>query len=131
MNVTASMTLKLIPDSLRSQPVFLYIDDTMVPKFGKKFDNVSLLFDHTAHNGSNYLSGHCFVSLMLCVPVWRKHRIVYLAVPLGYRMWNKELSKLGLAASMIRQVMPVFLSQKNVIVLCDSRYAKKIWYGCR
>ncbi len=125
MNITASMTLKLIPESLRSQPVFLCIDDTMVPKFGKKFDNVSLLFDHAAHNGSNYLNGHCFVSLMLCVPVWRNQRIVYLAVPLGYRMWNKELSKLGLAASMIRQVMPVFLSKKNVIVLCDSWYAKK------
>ena len=40
-------------------------------------------------------------------------------------MWNKEVSKLGLAASMIRQVMPVFLSQRNVIVLCDSWYAKK------
>ena len=124
MNITASMALNLIPESLRSQPVFLCIDDTMAAKFGKKFDNVSKLFDHAAHNGSNYLNGHCFVSLMLCVPVWRKHRIVYIAVPLGYRMWNKELSKLGLAASMIRQVMPVFLSQKNVIVLCDSWYAK-------
>lgn len=125
MNVTASMSLKLVPESLRPQPVFLCIDDTMVPKFGKKFDNVSKLFDHAAHNGSNYLNGHCFVSLMLCVPVWRKQRVVYLAVPLGYRMWNKEVSKLGLAASMIRQVMPVFLSQRNVIVLCDSWYAKK------
>lgn len=125
MNITASMALNLIPESLRSQAVFLCIDDTMAAKFGKKFDNVSKLFDHAAHNGSNYLNGHCFVSLMLCVPVWRKHRIVYIAVPLGYRMWNKELSKLGLAASMIRQVMPVFLSQKNVIVLCDSWYAKK------
>lgn len=125
MNITASMALNLIPESLRSQPIFLCIDDTMAAKFGKKFDNVSKLFDHAAHNGSNYLNGHCFVSLMLCVPVWRKHRIVYIAVPLGYRMWNKELSKLGLAASMIRQVMPVFLSQKNVIVLCDSWYAKK------
>lgn len=125
MNITASMTLKLIPESLRSQPVFLCIDDTMVAKFGKKFDNVSKLFDHATHNGSNYLNGHCFVSLMLCVPVWRKQRIVYLAVPLGYRMWNKELSKLGLAASMICQVMPVFFSRNNTIILCDSWYAKK------
>ena len=125
MNVTARLALRLIPGSLESQPVFLCIDDTMVSKFGTKFEDVSKLFDHAAHNGSNYLNGHCFVSLMLCVPVWRKHRIVYIAVPLGYRMWNKELSKLGLAASMIRQVMPVFLSQKNVIVLCDSWYAKK------
>lgn len=83
MNVTAAMALKLIPERLKSQPVFLCINDTMVAKFGKKFEDVSKLFDHAAHNGSNYLNGHCFVSLMLCVPVWRKHRIVYLAVPLG------------------------------------------------
>ena len=125
MNVTASMALKLIPESLRSQPVFFCIDDTMVSKFGKKFEDVSKLFDHAAHNGSNYLNGHCFVSLMLCVPVWNGSKIVYISIPLGYRMWQKEESKLKLAASMVRQVMPVFSSQKNVIILCDSWYAKK------
>ena len=55
---TAAMALKLIPDSLESQPVFLCVDDTMVSKFGVKFENVSKLFDHAAHNGSNYLDGH-------------------------------------------------------------------------
>ena len=45
MNVTASMALKLIPESLRSQPVFFCIDDTMVSKFGKKFEDVSKLLD--------------------------------------------------------------------------------------
>uniref|UniRef100_UPI004056759D hypothetical protein n=1 Tax=Agathobacter sp. TaxID=2021311 RepID=UPI004056759D len=48
MNVTASMALKLIPNSLLSQPVFLCVDDTMVAKFGKKFEQVSVLFDHAA-----------------------------------------------------------------------------------
>ena len=38
MNVTASVALKLIPDILRSQPVFLCIDDTMVSKFGKSLN---------------------------------------------------------------------------------------------
>lgn len=41
MNVTASMALKLIPKHLQSQPVFLCIDDTMAPKFGKNFEDVS------------------------------------------------------------------------------------------
>lgn len=125
MNVTATMALKLVPERLKSQPLFLCVDDTMTAKFGKKFENVSKLFDHAAHNGSNYLNGHCFVSLMLCVPVWQKQRIVYLAVPLGYRMWRKETSKLELAASMVRQVMPDLPAQKNIIILCDSWYAKK------
>ncbi|RHO81811.1 hypothetical protein DW049_19080, partial [Ruminococcus sp. AF41-9] len=53
MNTTARIALKLIPDSLRTQPVFLCVDDTMVSKFGTKFENVSKLFDHAAHNGSN------------------------------------------------------------------------------
>ena len=83
MNVTAKIALHLIPESLKSQPVFICIDDTMVSKFGLKFENVSRLFDHAAHNGSNYLNGLCFVSLMLCIPVWNHDKISYLAVPLG------------------------------------------------
>ena len=125
MNVTAGMALKLVPENLSRQPVFLCIDDTMVSKFGKKFEDVSKLFDHAAHNGADYLNGHCFVSVMLCVPVWNKNRIHYLAVPPGYRMWQKKESKLELAASMVRQVMPQFSSKKNVIILCDSWYVKK------
>ena len=125
MNVTAAMALNLIPKSLKSQPVFLCIDDTMISKFGRKFEDVSKLFDHAAHNGSNYLNGHCFVSIMLCIPVWNGAKISYLAVPLGYRMWRKKESKLELAASMVRQVMPEFRKKKNVIILCDSWYVKK------
>ena len=125
MNVTASMVLKLIPKSLKPQPVFLCIDDTMVSKFGKKFEHVSKLFDHAAHNGSNYLNGHCFVSIMLCVPVWKNHQCVYMSIPLGYRMWQKDISKLELAADMVRKVMPTLSSIRNVILLCDSWYAKK------
>ena len=82
-------------------------------------------FDHAAHNGSNYLNGHCFVSLMLCVPVWKHNKISYLAVPLGYRMWQKKESKLPLTASMVRQAMPEFSQKKNVIILCDGWYMKK------
>ena len=129
MNITAFMARKLVPDSLKTQPVFLCIDDTMVAKSGKKFENVSTLFDHAAHNGSNYLNGHCFVSVMLCVPVWNHDKVSYLSVPLGYRMWQKEASKLELAASMVRQVMPELSGVKNVLLLCDSWYAKKNLVG--
>ena len=125
MNITARIALKLIPDFLQTQPVFLCVDDTMVSKFGTKFENVSKLFDHAAHNGSNYLNGHCFVSVMLCVPVWNGNKVSYLSVPLGYRMWQKKESKLELAASMIRQVMPEFQSKDHVIILCDSWYTKQ------
>ena len=38
MNITARIALKLIPDFLQTQPVFLCVDDTMVSKFGTKFE---------------------------------------------------------------------------------------------
>ena len=125
MNVTAKIALNLIPYALKSQPVFLCVGDTMICKFGEKFENVSKLFDHVAHNGSNYLIGHYFASVMLCVPVWYNSKVSYLSVPLRYRMWQKTDSKLELAASMIRQVMPDFRKKKDVIILCDSWYVKK------
>ncbi len=125
MNTTASLAMRLVPELLRPQPVFLCIDDTLVPKSGRKFEDVSSLFDHAAHGGSNYLNGHCFVSLMLRVPVWRNRRVSYLEVPLGYRMWKKAGSKLALAAGMVRQVMPTLAAAEKVIVLCDSWYGKR------
>lgn len=62
---------------------------------------------------------------MLCVPIWDKRKPHYIAVPLGYPMWQKKESKLELAVSMIRQVTPEFTEKKNVIILCDSWYVKK------
>ena len=105
--------------------IFLCVDDTMVSKFGTKFENVSKLFDHASHNGSNYLNGHCFVSILLCVPVWNQDKVSYLSVSLGYRMWQKKESKLEMAASMIRQIMPEFQNKEHIIILCDSWYTKQ------
>ena len=78
-----------------SSAKFEYINDIIVPKFGKKFDDISNLFDHAAHNGSGYLNGHCFVSVMLCVPVWNKGRIVYQSLPLSYHIWQKKRIQTG------------------------------------
>lgn len=36
----------------------------------------------------------------------------------------KRESKLELAASMVRQIMPEFKTMKNVIILCDSWYVR-------
>lgn len=74
MNITAKLTLGLVLKDLGSQPLFLCIDDTMVSKFGRKFEDVSKLFDHAAYNGCNYPNGYCFVNLMLCVQVWKSDK---------------------------------------------------------
>ena len=92
MNITAKVALRMIPDSLATQPIFLCVDDTMVAKAGTRFENVSKLFDHAAHNGSNYLNGHCFVNIMLCIPVWKNDRMKYIPLFLYSFRWNIETS---------------------------------------
>ena len=123
-SVTASKAVSTVPESLEGQPLFLSIDDTMVEKFGKKFELCSKLFDHAAHNGSSYLNGHCMVSILLSFPVWNDGKIQYLSVPLGYRLWDKEKSKLEIAAEMVRQTMAVLGEGRQVFLLCDSWYPK-------
>ena len=122
---TARLALGCVPTSLKESSVFLSIDDTMVEKYGTKFQARSRLFDHAAHNGSSYLDGHCFVSIMLHVPLESADGIFYLSVPLGYRLWTKELSKLELAADMVHSVMAELSFVRQVILLCDSWYPKK------
>jgi len=122
--VTASKALRLVSDALQKQPLFLSIDDTMVEKSGKKFELCSQLYDHAAHNGSYYLNGHCMVSLLLSFPILREGKMIYLSVPLGYRLWDKEKSKLSLAAELVQQAMGVIGGQHQVFVLCDSWYPK-------
>lgn len=125
-NVTLSKALKTVPDPLNGQPLFISIDDTMVEKEGKKFDLRSRLFDHAAHNGSNYLNGHCMVSILLSFPVLADGSIRYLSVPLGYRLWDKTQTKLEIAAEMVRNVMDHISPDRQVFLLCDSWYPK----GC-
>ena len=45
-----------------------------------------------AHNGSNYLNGHCFVRVMLCVPVWNGDKVSHLSLHI-YRETGAENSK--------------------------------------
>ena len=86
--------------------------------------DVSKLFYHVAHNGPNYLNGHCFVSIMLCIPFWKQNTCVYLSIPLDYRMWQKDISKIDLAADIVQNVMPSLSSMGNIILLYDSWYVK-------
>ena len=125
-DVTVSKAPRMIPPSLEQQPLFLSIDDTMVEKEGEKFELRSRLFDHAAHNGSNYLNGHCMVSIMLSFPVLSGSSIRYLSVPLGYQLWDKKQTKLEIAAGMVRHAMGSIGPDKQVFLLCDSWYPK----GC-
>ena len=118
------IALTLIPEKLLGQLIVLSIDDTMVEKYGEHFENREKLFDHAKHNGSNYLYGHCFVSIMLSIPVFDNGIIRYISFPVGYRMWTKEQTKLAMAADMVKEVMEIIGSERNVCLCCDSWYPK-------
>lgn len=123
MNITAKVALRMIPDSLATQPIFLCVDDTMVAKAGTRFENVSKFFDHAAHNGSNYLNGYCFVSIMLCIPVWKNDRMKYIPLFLYSFRWNIETSYYeqktfwSLCSYMVRSCMGIEMLV-NLINIC-------------
>ncbi len=125
-DVTLSKALRAVPWQLTSQPLFFSIDDTMAEKEGEKFELRSKLFDHAAHNGSNYLNGHCMVSILLSFPVLADGSIHYMSVQLGYRLWDKKQTKPEIAAEMVRHAMDGIGSDRQVFLLCDSWYPK----GC-
>jgi hypothetical protein len=81
--VTIRKAIGLIDEKLAELPVLLLLDDTLQAKFGTKFECYSKLFDHAKHNGSSYLSGHCFVALAVCVPVMLGNTVKYLTVPIN------------------------------------------------
>ena len=122
MEKLISAVLSTIPTENSKQPIVLAIDDTMVEKSGKTFECRSHLFDHAAHNGSNYLDGHCFVSLLMNIPITGSQ---YLAVPIGYRMWDGTQSKLDMAAELVKTAMEQIGKERSVILCCDSWYSKK------
>ncbi len=106
------------------QPIFLSIDDAMIEKSGKHFEFCSKLYDHVAHNGSNYRNGHCMVSLLLSFLVYQDGKFLYLSVPMGYQLWDKQKSKLALATNLVAQAMKAINPKRQVILLCDSWYPK-------
>jgi len=118
------IALSVIPEKLSDYMIILSIDDTMVEKYGEHFENRELLFDHAGHNGSNYLNGHCFVSIMLSIPIYDKGKVRYISFPVGYRMWTKDKTKLAMTADLVKDVMNVIDSKRNVCLLCDSWYPK-------
>lgn len=121
---TVRITLSLISENLKPfATIFLTIDDTLQPKYGQKFDCYLHLFDHTSKNGSLYLDGHCFVSLVINIPLSWRDGIKYLSIPVGYRLYDSKQTKLQIAASLLDVVMPL-LEDYQVILLCDSWYPK-------
>ena len=125
MRTTTKIAISLIPSKYRkSTTVYLLIDDTLQPKFGEKFESRYKFFDHAKHNGSLYMNGHQIVSIAMTIPIYKNNEINYLTIPLGYKLYDKNFTKLELSKILIRNVMPE-LTEFQVIASCDSWYTKK------
>lgn len=124
----AKLALGVVPDALKNAPCFLIIDDTLVPKFGKKFDHVGVLFDHAAHDGRPYKNGHYFVCIVLAVPVGidpSTKQVRYLCIPLLLRMWVKGgPSKLEIAHDLLVELRDSIGAPGSFTLLTDSWYPK-------
>lgn len=122
--ITVINAVSLIPKELNGLPIFLIIDDTLQAKYGTHFECYKKMFDHAKHNGSNYLNGHCFVSMMISVPVVINGSIRYLSIPVSFRLRNEKENKLKIASKMIDTAMEILADYPMTILLCDSWYPK-------
>ena len=122
--VTVRKAVGLIGETEAKLPVLLLLDDTLQAKFGTHFECYSTMHDHARHNGSEYLKGHCFVALTICVPVAIGNTVKYLNVPVRFRMRGTDENKLTIASEMIAEAMAALKDMPMVVLLCDSWYPK-------
>ena len=122
--------LSIIPKDSKF-PIYLSIDDTLVEKLGLHFEGATDLHDHAAHNGTNYLHGHCFVCIMMYIPVFLKGCLKYCSFPIAYRLWLPEKiaeeeykSKLKIAAEQCENFISLAGDKRKTILLADCWYPK-------
>ena len=105
--------------------LFFSIDDTIFEKFGKKFEFIANLFDNSAHDERKYKNAHCWVAIVLSLPILFLGREFVISFPVGFKLWEKDgPTKLEIAANLIKWVSSIFDDSFQKIVLCDSWYPK-------
>jgi len=124
MREIVTMATMMIPEKLADYPILFAIDDSLVEKEGDCFEAKEHLFDHTARNESSYIDGHCFVSLLMMVPVQFFGKVTYVSIPVAHRMWTGETTKLQIAAELVLKAYTYANRPVEYIVLCDSWYPR-------
>jgi hypothetical protein len=124
IETTIQIVVKFILKAYENNHIFLIIDDTLQAKFGTHFDSYMKHFDHCKRNNSSYLKGHSFVCLSISIPVKIiDNKPMYITIPVGFRLYTGEKSKLKISSTLVESAMK-YLSQYNVVLLCDSWYSK-------
>lgn len=81
--------VQLIPKELSQVPILISVDDTNISKYGKFFDFSGRIYDHSSKAQNKYIHGHCFVTLILSIPVFASDGgYKYLSFPLIHRLWR-------------------------------------------
>ena len=129
----AFSVLKLVVEIFKIQQLVLALDDTLIPKYGKKIWGRAVHFDHAAKvNLAQYIKGHNWVTLgvlqhvaalkkWICFPFSSE-----LFIPPKQRSGTgKDLpSKIDIAISMLESVK-THLSLSSITLVADALYAKK------
>ena len=132
-NTIVKWALSAIPKEFPNAPILITIDDTIIPKYGENFEDVAVIFDHCARNGSNYLNGHCFVGILLSVPVLINYQLRYVKIPIEYNLSvpakersEDDKNKLQMACDMITNLLSIMTPEqaRRSVILCDAWYSK-------
>ena len=114
---------------LEEYPLLFLVDDTLQPKFGKKFEHVKILHDHARHLGKEFVNAHDFVTLAVAFPLRdpaEPQSVQYFMVPFACRMYQPAGdSKLKMAAELAERALKIVGQQQHIIFECDSWYPKK------
>src|SRR5699024_9570709 len=81
------LEIDLFQELSSQYPVLFLIDDTLQPKYGKKFAHVKVLHDHALHIGKAYVNALDFVTLGIAFPIQGKKQVEYIMFPFSMRMY--------------------------------------------
>ena len=60
----------------------------------------------------------------MSIPIYKSSEVNYITIPVGYKLFDKSVSKLDLAKSLMHTIMPK-LKDFQVIILCDTWYTNE------
>ena len=125
--------LKTVVKTFNIEQLTLGLDDTLIPKYGKKIFGRALHFDHAAKvNFASYIKGHNWVTIgvlqhvsalkkWLCFPFWSE---LFIPEKECTKTDTPFLTKIDISISMLKGIKEYF-STLSITLVADALYAKK------
>lgn len=119
------LSFDTITGTSKEYPILFFADDTIQPKYGKKFEYVKVLHDHAMHTGKVYVNAHSFVTLTIAFPIKNDSKVEYVMFPFAMRMYiPDQKTKLEMVSEMAERAIKAFDDDQHIILECDSWYPK-------